>query len=497
MEPLLTALLAALQINSFAIIALGVFLGLVVGAIPGLGGAMLIALLLPVTFFMTSINAISLLVAIYVGSVSGGLVSATILRMPGTPSAIMTILDSYPMAVRGEAGRALGIGIFASFIGGLASWFVLALLTPPLAEFALRFGPYELFALVIMAIVLISSVGEGSFVKSLCAAFFGVLVAMVGADSSTGQIRFNFGFNELSGGLKLLPVLLGLFVVSQVITDALAMGGKVEKFKLVTKGLTQSFKDVMERPLNLARSAVIGTWVGILPGVGSAVAAIASYTVAKNTSKTPEVYGTGSPDGIVAAETANNASVNGALVPLVAMGIPGSTVDAILIGALLIHNVEPGPGFFQDAPEIAYGIIAVALVANFLMLLFMLVGVRLFALMAVVPKFCLLPSILAFCGVGVFALGQNVFDMWVLLAFGLIGYLMRLGKFPIGPFIIAYILAPMAEREFRSGMTASQGDITPLFTQPISLTLVIVTVLVALFPLYGKIFGLVKRVGAR
>jgi len=486
-----------LQLDAFAIIALGVFLGLVVGAIPGLGGAMLIALLLPATFFMNSVDAISLLVAIYVGSVSGGLVSATILRMPGTPSAIMTILDSYPMAKRGEAGRALGIGIFSSFIGGLASWFVLALLTPPLAEFALRFGPYELFALVIMAIVLISSVGEGSFAKSLCAAFFGVLVAMVGADSSTGQIRFNFGFNDLNGGLKLLPVLLGLFVVSQLISDALAIGGKMEKFKLVTSGLGQSLKDVAQRPANVIRSALVGTWVGILPGVGSAVAAIASYTIAKNSSKTPEIYGSGSPDGIVAAETANNASVNGALVPLVAMGIPGSTVDAILIGALLIHNVELGPGFFQDAPEIAYGIIAVALVANFLMLLFMIFGVRLLAFLAVVPKFCLLPSILAFCCVGVFALGQNPFDMWVLLAFGIIGYLMRLGKFPAGPFIIAYILAPMAEREFRTGMTAFQGDITPLFTRPISLTLVILTILVALFPFYKSLLGLARQAFGR
>jgi len=481
--PLIDAFVAIASPAPLFFIALGVLLGIVVGAIPGLGGAMLIALLLPVTFYMDSLLALMLLVSIYVGSVSGGLITAIMLKMPGTPSAVMTVLDGYPLAAQGRAGRALSLGIMASFVGGIISWGFLALLAPPLADFALQFGPYELFTLVLMALVLIATVSEKSLVKGLLIGAFGMAVAMVGTDTSSGEGRFYFGFEDLSAGFRLLPVLLGVFVISQIIEDVLKGDPAIPQQDGKLKEFMPSAGDAAKHGPNAVRSSLIGTWIGVLPGVGSAIAAIVAYSTTRSFSKTPEKFGTGEEAGIVSAEASNNASVNGALIPLITLGIPGSVIDAILIGALVIHDLQPGPLLFQNSPDIAYGVIAAALVANFVMVALMFAGVRPIAKIAGVPKGYLYPAIIVCCVIGTYALGNNLFDVWVMFAFGVVGYIFRRGGFPIGPFVLGYILAPLAERELRSGLMLYDGSLLPLFTRPICVVFILLTLVLALWPL--------------
>ena len=351
----------------FALTLIGTVMGITVGAIPGLTGAMLIALTLPLTFYMEPVNAIILLVSMYVGAISGGLITATLLRMPGTPAAVMTTFDGYPMARGGRPGRALGLGISASFVGGLVSWVVLVLLAKPLSIIATRFGPFEHFTLIFMALVLIASVSQGSMVKGLISGLLGMLVSMPGVDPSAGQPRLTWDWYLLNGGLKLLPVLIGVFAVSQIITDILEIGRRSERVEMSRKGILMAFSDWKAQAFNLLRSSVIGTWVGILPGVGASIGSVLAYTAAKNMSKTPEKFGTGSEEGIVASEAANNATVGGALIPLIAMGIPGSVIDAILIGALMIHSIQPGPTLFLTNADVVWAMIAACLVANVLM----------------------------------------------------------------------------------------------------------------------------------
>ena len=295
---------------------------------------MLIALSLPLTFSMSGEQALVLLVSMYVGSVSGGLITATLLRIPGTPASIMTTLDGYPMAQRGEAGRALGLGIGASFIGGMIAWVFLISLAAPMAQLSLKFGPFEFFSLVMVAMVLIATVGGRSAVLGLFAGFLGILAAMPGASPATGVARWTFGVHELDDGLKLLPVLIGLFAVNQVIAELLRLNETIERVPAASGRLLLKFATWKRHMANLIRSSLIGTWVGILPGIGANIGSVMAYSAAKSASKKPEAFGSGSEEGIVAAESANNATVGGALIPLVAMGIPGSVIDAILLGAL-------------------------------------------------------------------------------------------------------------------------------------------------------------------
>lgn len=482
MEHLLTAFAHLFTLLPFFYILIGVVVGITVGAIPGLSGAMVIALTLPLTFFMDSTNALVLLVAMYVGSTSGGLISASLMGMPGTPAAMMTVLDGFPMAKGGRPGRALGFGIISSFIGGLVSWFFLALLSPPLAEIAVKFGPYEIFSMTLVALMLISAVSQSSMIKGLLAGMFGILVSMVGVDQASGTIRLNFGFHQLDAGFRLLPVILGMLVLSQVISDVIEIHQPLERVRATTKSMFMSLQDLWSQAPNLLRSSLIGTWIGMLPGIGATTAAIASYSTARNFSKTPEKFGTGTEEGIVAAETANNAAVNGALVPLITLGIPGSVVDVMLLGALVIHNLSPGPLMFRDNPEVVYGIIAAALIANVLMFIIMILTTPFIARLMYVSRGYLIPPIIVFCVIGAFSQGNRLFDIWILLVFGLVGFAMTSARVPTGPFIIGYILAPIAEVQLRSGLMIYDGSFLPLITRPVSLSFLIIAVLTILWP---------------
>jgi len=458
------------------LLLLGTAAGITVGAIPGLTGAMLIALTLPLTFGMSELDALILLVSMYVGSISGGLISATLLRMPGTPAAIMTTFDGYPLAQQGQPGRALGLGISASFVGGLVSWLFLVLLAGPIAELSTKLGPFEFFSLILTALVLIAAVAQRSLLNGLISGLLGIFCTLPGASPSTGELRLTFGMTEMNDGFKLLPVLVGLFAVSQAIRDILWIDRTAEPLPVDGRRLLMTAGDWKKHSVNLTRSSLMGTWVGILPGVGANIGSVMAYSAAKNASKEPEKFGTGSEEGIVASEAANNATVGGALIPLVALGIPGSVIDAILLGALVIHGLQPGPLLLEQHPQVVYTIMMTMLVANVAMFAIMVLSVRAMAGLMRVPRGYLLPVILVFCVVGSFALSNRMFDVGVMIAFGLIGFLMEKYGLPLAPFVIGFVLGPTAEKNLSAGLMNSGGSWWPLVTRPLSLVFLLMAV---------------------
>ena len=452
---------------------LGTTLGITVGAIPGLTGMMLIALSLPLTFTMEPTSGLVLLVAMYVGAVSGGLISATLLRMPGTPAAVMTTLDGYPMASSGRPGRALGLGVGASLVGGLVSWLALWQLSEPMADWATKLGPFELFSLVVLALALLAGVGETTRARGLLAGGLGVLAAMPGMHPATGELRWTFGQTEMNEGFRLIPVLIGMFAIGKILEDLMNKGEEVETVSGDDSPFV-SLRTWKKQLVNLLRSSGIGTLVGVLPGVGANIGSLAAYVSAKRASQSPEEFGKGSEEGIVAAESANNATVGGALIPLIALGIPGSVIGAVLLGALIFHGLIPGPLLFRQNPEAVHAIVGTVLVANLMMYFIMLCGARWIARLSTIPKKILLPIVAASCLWGAYALNGLWFDVVVMLVFGLVGWRMEKAKLPLAAFVIGFVLAPVAEETLCAGLMASGGSYAPLVTRPISLCLLLV-----------------------
>ncbi|MSU88861.1 hypothetical protein GE300_04390 [Rhodobacteraceae bacterium 2CG4] len=478
---MLDAFAALMDWHNLVLLLVGTGLGIVIGAIPGLTASMLIALTLPLTFHMDPVNAVTLLIGEYVGGISGGLITAILLRMPGTPASIVTTFDGYPMAQSNRAERALALGIMASVVGGIISWGFLAGMSPALARFALKFGPWEYFTLVLMALVMLAVLAQGSLVKGLLAAALGMAFALPGIDSSIGQARLTFGSSAMLSGFGLLPVLIGAFAISQVLRDA-AQPISNKKIEIPKRRLPVHLSDARTHGPNMVRSSLIGTWIGLLPGIGGNIAALVSYSTAKQLSKEPDRFGTGHEPGVVAGESANNAAIGGALIPLITMGIPGSVTEAILIGALTIHNLQPGPLLFQNAPEIAYGIIAAYLLANLFMLIMMWGAVRYIAQLVRLPRAGLLSVILVFCVVGSYAVNSSFVDVWVMIAFGVIGLGLEAARVPLGPFVIGFVLSPIAEEQLRASLMLSDGNALEIFQRPYALLFLALAVLTVAWP---------------
>ncbi|MEX0348065.1 MAG: tripartite tricarboxylate transporter permease [Paracoccaceae bacterium] len=478
------AFLALFALDNMMLLFIGTALGIVVGAIPGLTASMLIALTLPLTFHMDPVSAVTLLIGEYVGGISGGLIMAILLRMPGTPSSIVTTFDGYPMAQKGLAERALALGIMASVVGGIVSWGFLAGMSPSLARFALQFGPWEYFTLVLMALVMLAVLSQGSMIKGLLGATLGMAFALPGIDSSIGQARLTFGSDALLSGFGLLPVLIGAFAISQILRDS-ATPQDISNMKLPSRHLPIYRRDLSYIP-RLLRGSVIGTWIGLLPGIGGNIAALVSYSTEKQISREPEKFGTGYEPGVIAAESANNASIGGALIPLITMGIPGSVTEAILIGALTIHNLQPGPLLFHNAPEIAYGIIAAYLVANVLMLMLMWGLVRYIAQIVRLPRSGLMAVILVFCVTGSYAVNSSFVDVWVMIGFGVIGLGLEYCKVPLGPFVIGFVLSPIAEEQLRASLMMSDGNLAEILTRPYALLFLALAVITVAWPSIAK-----------
>jgi putative tricarboxylic transport membrane protein len=471
------------------LILLGTSLGIFVGAVPGLTGTMLIALVLPLTYGADPQYALTLLISIYVGAVSGGMITAILLRMPGTPASIVTTFDGYPMAQQGQAERALGLGVMSSFVGGLISWGFLVMLARPIALLSTKFGPFEYFSLVLMALVLIASLGGKSVPRSLFSGFLGILLSMPGIAAATGETRLTFGIENLLDGFKLLPVLIGLFAVNQIFRDIMDIKKENKQKAIETKGVSLKWKDLTHHWFNLVRSSVIGTWIGLLPGIGGNIGSVTAYTVAKSSSKDPEKFGTGCEDGVVASEAANNATIGGALIPLISMGLPGSVVEAVLLGALVIHGLQPGPRLFEEHPVMVYTIMGAMFLANIAMAVIMIFSMRGLAKISQIPRNYLLPVILIFCVIGSFALSNRLFDVWVMLGFGALGFLLESKNIPLAPFVIGFVLGPIAEENLTSGLISTNGSWLPIVTRPIPLVFLLVALTMLMLPYIRKRFS--------
>lgn len=471
------------------LIIVGTGLGIFVGAIPGLTGTMLIALILPLTYGADPLLSMIFLISIYVGAVSGGMITATLLRMPGTPASIVTTLDGYPMAKQGQPGRALGLGVMSSFAGGLVSWVFLVLLTNPIARLSSKFGYFEYFSLVMMALVLIATIGGKSLPRSLFSGFLGIYLSMPGINAATGEPRLTFGITNMNDGFQLLPVLIGLFAVNQILRDIVNLEEKGDPIELGGESVLLKARDLGLFFWNLLRSSVIGTWIGILPGIGANIGSVTAYSVARSVSKEPEKFGTGHEHGVVAAEAANNATIGGALIPLIAMGLPGSVMEAVLLGALVIHGLQPGPRLFEESPSMVYSIMGAMFLANIAMATIMLCSMRFLAKVTRLPRPYLLPVILCFCVIGSFALSNRLFDVWVMLGFGLLGFVLEARKIPLAPFVIGFVLGPIAEKNLSLGLQSSNGSFWPIVTGKISLLFLIVALVMLLLPLIRQLLS--------
>ena len=474
------------QIDTLLLMVVGVMGGLMAGAIPGFTIAMAIVLTLPFTFGMPPAQGLAIMISVFVGGLSGGLMAGILTGIPGTPSSVATTFDGFPMARKGQPGLALGIGVWSSFCGGTISAILLMTLAPQLARVGLEFQPWDYFMLVMFALTITASLAGKHLVKGLIAGAFGLLVATIGEDDINGVARFNFGSDALLQGFDFLPVLIGLFAFSQLLSDVkdpvAARRSLAERGTLAVKiEHRKAIVEVLKRWPIVLRSSLIGVFTGILPGAGGTVANMVAYDQAKKASKYPEKFGTGIADGIVAPESSNNATEGGALITMMALGIPGDVVTAVMLGALLIHDVVPSPSFISEEPVLAYSIFLSFFIANFMMLGLQSFTLRGFVLVTRVRLYVLAGVILAFCGIGVFAIHNVEFDMWTLYWFGILGFLMRHYGFPLAPMILGVVLGNIAELNL-SRAFAITTDLSPFVTRPWSLFFLIIATFSAAFP---------------
>jgi putative tricarboxylic transport membrane protein len=456
-------------INLFYVF-IGVLIGTVIGVLPGLGPTATIALLLPITYTIEPTSAIIMLAGIYYGSMYGGTITAVLLRLPGEAASVVTAIDGYQMARQGRAGPALGIAAFSSWIGGTVSVIGLTLLALPIATFAVRFGPPEMVALVTLGLLMVTYLGTGSPVKALSMAAVGLLLSTIGQDPFTGSTRFTFGRVELFDGLNFVAVAMGLFGVGEILYN-LEQTERVQGFTSKIKGILPTRKDFRDSAGAITRGAGLGFVIGVLPGGGGVISSLASYATEKKRAKDPSRFGRGAIEGVAGPETANNASSTSAFIPLLTLGIPSNVVLALLFGALLIQGITPGPQLIEQRPDVFWGVIASMYIGNMflLMLNVPLVGVFVQLLrvrIGILAAFALL-TVMA----GVFSINNDVFDMWIVLLFGIVGWFMKKTGFEPGPLVLAFVLGPILERSFRQSMRLSGGSFDIFVTRPISGTI--------------------------
>lgn len=459
---------------------IGITGGMAIGALPGLTATMGVAILVPFTFNLEPLTSLAMLVGIYIGAIQGGSIPAVLIRTPGTPAAAATTFDGYPLALKGESDKALASALFASFFGGMVGTIILSFSAPLISRFALKFSAAEYCTFGIFGLSIIISLSESGIIKGLIAGVFGLLLATVGMDKVTGIPRFTFNSIELMSGISFIPVMIGLFAVSEIYHGAEKIL-QIERVDFTIKRLVPTFAEFKHIFKTLMRSSFIGTFVGSLPGAGGDIAAFISYNEARRFSKHPEEFGHGEINGIAASESANNATCEGAMIPLLTLGVPGDSVTAVLIGAFMIQGLQPGPLLFVKNADLVYAIFVAFFVANILNYIVALIGARVFARAVSIPRYLLLPAIMLLCIIGSYSIRNSFFDVWVMLLFGVVGYLMQKFHYPIGPVVLALILGPMVESEFRRAMIMYQKDYTVFFTRPISLVFLVL----ALISIFG------------
>ena len=462
----------------------GCLLGTVVGILPGLGPAATIALLLPLTFSMSPAGGVIMMAGIYYGAKYGGSTTSILLNIPGESSSVATCLDGYQMARKGRAGAALGIAAIASFVAGTVGVIALTLVAPPVAAFALRFSSPEYFALMVLGLALVVLLSGPSLIKGLLALLLGLWLTSIGTDLFTAQARFIFGQAELLGGIEFMVIAIGVFALGEVLANI--EGGEESQMLPVPRGLRNllpTWEDLMACRFAFLNGSVVGFLIGILPGAGGTIASFLAYGAEKAFSKHPEKFGTGVPEGVAAPEAANNADTGGALVPLLTLGIPGGSSTAILLSALIIWGIRPGPLMMQESPDVFWGLVASMYIGNIMLLVLNLPLVPLFAQLLRLPVYILHPFIFGISIVGVYGVTGRIFDTGLLAGFGLLGYIMTKLKYPSAPLILGFVLGDAMERALRQSLMMSQGDLIMLVERPISATMLALAAVVLFLPL--------------
>lgn len=480
----LAALPSMLTFAQLLFLILGVGVGVVIGALPGVGPLLGVVMAIPFTFYMDPVSSMALLMGIYQGGSFGGALSATVIGIPGTPMAAATLLDAHPMALSGRASYAVTIATIASSFGGVLSALVLIAVAPLLAALAIKFGPSETAAFAFLGLTTIGALSGGSAIKGWMMGFLGLLIASVGLDPVSGEARFTFGSVYLNGGIVLIPLLVGLFSISEVLVQ-LEQPTRAHDAPSKVSASLEAFRTLTARPLNYVRSGFLGVFIGILPGIGGVTAAFLSYRTAMIFPKRgdPE-FRKGNPDGVIASEAANSAVTGGALIPMLALSIPGDPIVAVLMGGLMIQGVQPGAAMFTNHPEIVQGIFAVFLVGSVLLLPIGLLFVRGIVRLLRLPQWSIMSVVLIVSIVGTYAVAREIMDIWMLLLFGVAGYFLRKADYPIAPIVVGFVLGPIFEKNFRRTGLISQGDLVGfLADRPITLAVLAVTSCFILLPL--------------
>lgn len=461
---------------------LGVFVGTLIGVLPGIGPPTTIALLLPATYYLNPTSAIIMLAGIYYGAMYGGSITSILVNIPGEAASVVTCLDGYQMARQGRAGVALGISTIGSFIAGTLGIVGLMAAAPPLAKFALRFGPPEYFSLIFMAFSLVIYLASQSVLKAVMITVVGVLVGTVGLDFVTGTDRFGYGSMTLSDGVGLIPVVIGLFGIAEVLENTEKEAGKISTLKTNFKGLFPTLKDWKDSLGSIFRGTILGFFVGILPGGGSIMASFASYALEKKVSKHPEQFGKGAIQGVAGPESANNSATSSAFIPLMTLGLPSNAVTALLLGALMIHGIRPGPMLIREHPQLFWGVVASMYVGNVMLVILNLPVIGLWVRLLTIPYRILFPLILLFCLVGVYGVNSNPWEVMIMVVFGIVGYLMRKFKYEPAPFVFAFVLGRLMEESLRQSLFLSAGSFGIFFTRPISCILIVIGMILFSFP---------------
>ncbi len=477
MQEFASALLTLLQPSHLVVLILCTIVGIILGAIPGLTGSMGMTIILPLTFGLSTSISFAMLIGMWIGGTSGGFIAATLLGIPGAPSSIATCFDAYPMCKRGEAYRALAIGIVASFLGTFFSAIIATAVTPFIADLALMLGPWEYFSLCFCALTMVSSLVRGNIFKGFLGCSLGLLLSCVGMAPLDGAYRFTFGSTHLTGGIDMLAVMLGLYAIKQIVGDfAKGQQSLAKVDKVAGRGISTVIKDMMDNLGTVIRSFLLGLWIGFLPGMGSGLSNMVAYASAKSAAKDGDQFGTGHPGGIWASETSNNASIGGAVIPMIALGIPGDTVTALLLSGLTIHGLQGGPLFMQNNSDLAYLIFAAIIFSAVLVLLEQFVGIHLFPKLLSLPSNYLYAVIIAMCFVGAYLSTNTMFNVVMMLILVLFGLVLEYCEIPFSPLILAYILGPQLETYFRKGMSYGSNGIMDFFIRPASCVFLLIAV---------------------
>jgi putative tricarboxylic transport membrane protein len=469
----------------------GVTMGTIIGVLPGVGPVAGTAMLIPFTFGMNPTTAIIMLAGIYYGAMYGGSTTSILVNLPGESSSVMTCLDGYQMARKGRAGAALGISAIGSFIAGTLSVVGLMVLAPPLADFAIRFGPPEYFALMTLGMTLVVSLVGESLVKGLIAGAFGIFLGTIGMDPTSGIERFSYGIPTLMDGLSFVSVSVGLFALSEVF-EMVESSSQAPSYIEKISNLLPNWQDWKDSIFPILRGTAIGFFASVMPGAGATVSSMLAYATEKKISKHPEKFGTGVIEGVAAPESANNAATGGAMIPLLTLGVPGSGTAAILMGALLVHGMRPGPLLFEKHPDFFWAVVASMYIGNGMLLVLNLPFVGVWARLLKIPHALLIPFILAVSSVGVFTVNNNLAEVWIMLLFGIIGYFMKKFGFPHAPVVLALILTPLMENALQQSLQMSHQDFTIFFTRPISLALLLLALISLCSPLVRFLWAKAK-----